>query len=126
MTAGRNPLSAATERVAHAISLERSLIAGISVGPDAFELAAEIENHLRALLRDVICGHLSAELVALADSLVLEDVEEDETPTARRGEAPATRRVATAAAAADDDWFDAIEDDYCAAEGEVPFGERQG
>jgi tetratricopeptide (TPR) repeat protein len=116
---------AATERVARAISLERSLIAGISVGPDAVELAAEIENQLRALLRDVICGHLSAELVALADSLVLEDAEEDETPTARRGEVHATGRTATPPAPAHDHWFDSIEDDYCAAEGAVPFGEQR-
>ncbi|MGD1050218.1 MAG: hypothetical protein ABR947_04025 [Solirubrobacteraceae bacterium] len=115
---------AATERVAHAISLERSLIAGISVGPDAVELAAEIENHLRALLRDVICGHLDTELVALADSLVIDDAaQEDETPTARRGDhAHATRRLPRPPAPPHDDWFDSSQEDYCAAEGEVPFG----
>jgi hypothetical protein len=118
---------AATERVAHAISLERSVIAGISVGPDAFELAAEIEDHLRALLRDVICGHLGEELVALADSLVIEDVADvaqDETPTARRGEVHAARGRPTPPAPARDDWFDSLEEDYCAAEGEFPFGEQ--
>jgi tetratricopeptide (TPR) repeat protein len=109
--------AAATERVARAISLERSLIAGVNVGEHACQLAEEIESHLRALLRDVICGHLSGELVALADSLL---VEADDVPTAR----PAERRIPREPAAAQpfgDEWF---EDDYCAAEGEVPFGDR--
>jgi hypothetical protein len=107
----------ATERVAHAISLERSLIAGINVGEHALSLAEEIEGHLRALLRDVICGHLSDELVALADSLL---VAEDE-PTARpRGQR--SGRAQPVEASFDDDWFG--EEDYCAAEGEVPLGDR--
>jgi hypothetical protein len=111
--------TAATERVAHAISLERSRIAGVSVGEDAYRLAEEIEGHLRALLRDVICGHLSSELVALADSLL---VDEDE-PTAQ----PALRRIPREPAPAQErqeDWLLPLEEDYCAAEGEVPFGEH--
>ena len=72
----------------------------------------------------MICGHLDAELVALADSLVIEEpAPEDETPTARRGgEVHATRRLPRPPAPRHDDWFDSSEDDYCAAEGEVPFG----
>ena len=31
-------------------------------------------DHLRALLRDVICGHLDPDLVTLADQLLLEPV----------------------------------------------------
>jgi hypothetical protein len=31
-----------------------------------------VGDHLRALLRDVICGHLSPDLVGLADELLLE------------------------------------------------------
>jgi hypothetical protein len=111
---------AATERVARAISLERSLIAGVSVGEHAGQLAEEIESHLRALLRDVICGHLSGELVALADSLLLDD---DDVPTQR----PVARRIPREPLAArphGEDWFDEGEDDYCAAEGEVPFVDR--
>ncbi|MGD0386030.1 MAG: hypothetical protein ABSB73_07825 [Solirubrobacteraceae bacterium] len=116
---------AATERVAHAISLERSLIAGVSVGEHAQKLAEEIESHLRALLRDVICGHLSAELVELADSLLIDDDDahgEDE-PTLRPGESRTLRRPA-ATQPRSDDWFEPLEDDYCAAEGEVPFVDR--
>lgn len=59
------------ERVAHAISLERAVMAGIApAGPGADELAEEVGDHLRALLRDVICGHLDADLVAVADDLL--------------------------------------------------------
>jgi hypothetical protein len=93
-----------TERVAHAISLEQSLIAGVDVGGDALLLAAEIEQHLRALLRDVICGHLSPDLLSLADSML---VVEDDAP------APAVQEPLDAG-----DWFDSafVEDDYCATE----------
>lgn len=62
---------ALTERVIDAQSLERAVIAGTArdhAGPQA--LAAELADHLRALLRDVICGHLDADLVGLADELL--------------------------------------------------------
>ena len=35
------------------------------------ELARDMADHLRALLRDVICGHLDPDLVGLADQLLL-------------------------------------------------------
>ena len=94
----------------------------MSVGEHAQKLAEEIESHLRALLRDVICGHLSGELVALADSLLVDDDDEDE-PTLRPGE-PRTLRRPAAAQPRRDDWFEPLEEDYCAAEGEVPFVDR--
>ncbi len=34
-------------------------------------LATRLADHLRALLRDVICGHLDVDLVALADEILL-------------------------------------------------------
>ena len=107
--------AAATERVARAISLEQSLIAGVDVGSDAVALAAEIEDHLRALLRDVICGHLSADLVSLADSLLVDD-EEPEASDQR----PFSRAEADEASFATD-LFAPIyaEEEYCAAEGEA-------
>jgi hypothetical protein len=47
-------------------------------------LARCIGDHLRALLRDVICGHLDTDLVGLADGILIEahrgreaDVEEE-------------------------------------------------
>jgi hypothetical protein len=69
-----------TERAVQAIVLERAVIAGTAVehaGADT--LSAELSDHLRALLRDVICGHLDPDLVTLADELLLEvETEEDE------------------------------------------------
>jgi hypothetical protein len=63
--------AALARRVAQALALERAAIAGtapVSAGGDA--LVRELANHLRALLRDVICGHLEPDLVKLADELL--------------------------------------------------------
>ena len=63
--------AAVTERVAHAISLERAVIAGLApahTGVDA--LVGELSEYLRALLRDVLCGHLDVDLCAVADDLL--------------------------------------------------------
>ena len=69
--------AAVTERVAHAISLERAAVAGIGpAAPGADELVLELAGHLRALLRDVICGHLDVDLVEVADRLLAEGVEQ--------------------------------------------------
>ncbi len=58
-------------RVARALVLERAAIAGTAAeqagGPT---LVRELASHLRALLRDVICGHLEPDLVALAEELL--------------------------------------------------------
>jgi hypothetical protein len=60
-------------RVSRAIVLEREVIAGGPLSePEADQLIDELGERLRALLRDVICGHLSADLVTLADGLLLE------------------------------------------------------
>jgi hypothetical protein len=60
-----------TERIVAAVGLERAVIAGSSLkragGPT---LAREVADHLRALLRDVICGHLAPDLTGLADELL--------------------------------------------------------
>jgi hypothetical protein len=61
------------ERTFQAIALECAVIDGSAVEHAGGEiLAKEIADHLRALLRDVICGHLTADLVALADRILLE------------------------------------------------------
>jgi hypothetical protein len=62
-----------------ALNLELALIAGVPI--DAWtppagirsgrELIAEIEEHLRALLRDVVCGYLKPELASMADEILL-------------------------------------------------------
>ena len=64
---------AITERVAHAASLERSIVAGVAPTDGGIEkLLAEITGHLRALLRDVLCGHLDSDLRTVADRLLVE------------------------------------------------------
>lgn len=61
------------ERVAHAASLERALLAGLAP-PDgqADALVEELAGHLRAILRDALCGHLDSDLRGVADDLLAE------------------------------------------------------
>jgi hypothetical protein len=67
--------AALTERTAHAISLERAVIAGLApAGPGADTLVDELADHLRALLRDVFCGHLDPDLRGIADELLADAV----------------------------------------------------
>jgi hypothetical protein len=66
--------STLTERVGELIALERAVCAGESVKPAAVRSATEeLSGHLRALLSDVICGHLDRDLTSLADELLLDD-----------------------------------------------------
>jgi len=58
------------EKIAHAVALERAVIAGIPLAVGAQELATEISGHLRALLRDVLCGHLNSDLRGVADDML--------------------------------------------------------
>jgi hypothetical protein len=59
------------ERIVKAQKLERAFIAGAAPERAAgLALAREVADHLRALLRDVICGHLSPDLTRLADELL--------------------------------------------------------
>jgi hypothetical protein len=63
--------TALAERVAHAISLERAVISGLEpAASGAGKLADELRNHLRAVLRDVMCGHLDSDLIKVADGLL--------------------------------------------------------
>ncbi len=67
--------AALAERVAHAASLERAHIAGVAAAdPDAAALVAEMAAHTRALLGDVLCGHLDSDLRAIADEELAEPV----------------------------------------------------
>ena len=64
--------TALTERTLRAISLEREAVAGAAVErASGLALARDLSDHLRALLRDVVCGHLPTDLVSLADELLL-------------------------------------------------------
>jgi hypothetical protein len=68
--------SALAERALAAIALERKVIAGKAIERAAeLALARDLSNHLRALLRDVICNHLPSDLASLADELLLSDGE---------------------------------------------------
>jgi hypothetical protein len=67
-------------RIEAAIWLERYVMGGaarVRTGDDApRELVAEVEAHLRALLRDVLCGYLDADLKGVADDILLETTPE--------------------------------------------------
>jgi hypothetical protein len=59
------------ERTAHAVDLERMVVSGLAPeGDDVDALCGEIGGHLRALLRDVLCGHLDSDLREVADHLI--------------------------------------------------------
>lgn len=63
-----------TERMTRALALERSLIAGTAAKSSANRAVVEdVSNHLRSLLRDVICGHLDPDLAVIADELLEPD-----------------------------------------------------
>jgi hypothetical protein len=59
-------------RVAEATELERGVVAGLAEGHGAAveALGTELADHLRALLRDALCGHLDPDLCSLADELI--------------------------------------------------------
>lgn len=63
------------ERVAAAISLEGSAVTGVACeDDDSVELIGQIGEHLRALLRDTVCGHLQSDLVGVAEMVLAEDL----------------------------------------------------
>jgi hypothetical protein len=72
-------------RVLRSLELERDAIGGQAAeSAAAVELAREIAGYLRALLRDVICGHLQPDLIALSDEMARADQQaqaDDEAPT---------------------------------------------
>ena len=63
-------------RLEAALALERFVMGGAtgvrSDSESPRELVAEAESHLRALLRDVLCGYLDADLKGVADDIMLE------------------------------------------------------
>ncbi len=49
------------------------MIAGLAPAePGVDALVDELAEHLRALLRDMLCGHLDVDLCGVADSLLAE------------------------------------------------------
>jgi hypothetical protein len=79
---------ALTERMVRASALERVVITGASVKHAGGQtLAREVSGHLRALLRDVICGHLAPDLVTLADELLAGPELESDSSSAEQSSA---------------------------------------
>jgi hypothetical protein len=67
--AGDRP--ALTERVARAVALERASIAGlVRPEPEVEHLVVSLGGCVRAVLRDVLCGHLDPDLRRVADELL--------------------------------------------------------
>jgi hypothetical protein len=59
------------DRVLRAHALEREVISGAATESAAStDLVSTMGDHLRALLRDVICGHLDSDLALLAEELM--------------------------------------------------------
>jgi len=65
-------------RVEAALGLERLVMGGTGGVPadSPRQLVAMIEGHVRALLRDVLCGYLDADLKGMADDILLESTHE--------------------------------------------------
>ena len=73
-------------RIARAVDLERAVITGMTAGAglglgggrgEPLEaLVEELAAHLRAILRDALCGHLDADLCGVADDLLQEAADE--------------------------------------------------
>jgi hypothetical protein len=62
--------AALTARVAHTVALERAIVGGLAVDAELDRLVAELTGHLRALLRDVLCGHLDSDLRTVAEDII--------------------------------------------------------
>jgi hypothetical protein len=61
-------------RIAETIALERAAIAGVAPDAETIDpMVAALAGHLRAILRDLLCGHLDPDVRALADRLLEED-----------------------------------------------------
>jgi len=60
------------ERVARTVALERAAVAGVvRAEPEVEALVAALGADVRAILRDVLCGHLDPDLRAVADELLV-------------------------------------------------------
>ncbi len=74
---------AVQRRLEAAFALERFLIRGgvgdpylEAIGPESpASLVEEVEEHVRGLLRDVLCGYLEPDLAAVADEILLRSAE---------------------------------------------------
>lgn len=101
--------AALAQRVARAVSLERAVIAGLAAPPvpagrdtprdraddrhraQEHRLVDELAGHLRAVLVDVLCGHLNRDLCGVADDLLAQAAPAP-SPTTANGSVSVTRR----------------------------------
>jgi hypothetical protein len=61
-------------QVQEAVALERSAMRGLGrPDPEAEAVVVELGRHLRAILRDVLCGHLDPAVRRVADSLLADE-----------------------------------------------------
>jgi hypothetical protein len=115
---------AAQRRVELALSLERFVMGGGHgqelqewIGPESPRAIVEqLERHLHALLRDVLCGYLDSDLKGMADDILLEtrqtqapDPFEIEVRDLRR-EPPPPATVSARRSEADTSEFEAVEE----------------
>ena len=78
------------ERTARAVALEHCAVSGLSAHePEAEQLCHEIQQHLRSLVRDVICSHLDSDLCGKADSMLADAAGVESLPDSDRS----TRRT---------------------------------
>ncbi len=85
-----------TERMTKAQKLERAVIVGSAAERTAgVAIARDVADHLRALLRDVICGHLAPDLARLADELQSEPVQRPAPAVEPAVDAPIVEPAAT-------------------------------
>lgn len=75
--------AALSARIAELAGLERRAVSGTGLpDPEVLEvLVDELSTHGRAILRDVLCGHLDADLRAVADGLIDAAATQAEQPT---------------------------------------------
>ena len=65
-------------RLDSAFGIEREAMGGAVFDPDDAEgpaIVHEVEGHVRALLRDVVCGYLAADLRSVADDILVANAE---------------------------------------------------
>ena len=81
---GARPRSSA--RLDEAIRLERAAIAGrVRTDPMVEDLIADLGGNLRAVLRDVLCGHLDPQLRRVADEMLEPELGARSSPPRRTG-----------------------------------------
>lgn len=110
-----------SERVVLAAELERGWINGTIAEEQASQvLVDEIEGHLRALLRDVICGHLEPDLGRVAEEIL------DEPPVLPVQEGPPVQAAPPAPAGSGEEELGEAGEDGEVVDVVVEEGEENG